>query len=67
MARKIALADLMTDEEAVGLVRRLRFLLGGVGKPAALSDILERLRREHRAKRNFVALLDTMVREANRS
>lgn len=50
-------------EEASGLVRRIRNLLANVGNGAACGDIVDRLRRVHRAKRNFVALLDALSRE----
>lgn len=84
MARKIALADLVTAaglrrlageqyfERGVaeyfrrGLVGRLRFPRGEVGKPTAFPNILERLCREHRANRTFIELLDALVQVPSR-
>jgi uncharacterized Zn finger protein len=50
-------------DEAVGLVRRYRSLLDGSGRGAEFPAFVERLRREHRAKRNFMALLDAVERD----
>lgn len=52
-------------EEAIGLVRRYRSLLAAVGKGSEFSSFAERLRGEHRAKRNFMALLNAVANDAH--
>lgn len=43
---------------AVELLARIQRLGDAAGRPERFSDLLERVRREHRAKRNLKALLD---------
>lgn len=54
-------------EEAIGLVHRYRSLLAAVGRGSEFPAFVERLRGEYRAKRNFVALLDALAKEAHRT
>jgi hypothetical protein len=42
----------------VDLMARVRRLAVAAGRPEVFDDLLERVRTEHRAKRNLRALLD---------
>lgn len=47
-------------EQAAGYVRKARDLMKRLGREAEFAAYLERIRKTHKAKRNFMALLDRM-------